>query len=366
MNILYIGPYRQNDSWGQDSRKFIRSIKTTESKLSLIPVYYTDNILQTIDSFVPEAELSRYKSYDKIIQHGLPNSIAILKNKQIKNTAILKVETGGWNKSRNLLTLNKLDHIYVITETEKSWLEKSGVTTPITSISYPIDISDINNQQSKVNFAGALKKVFKFYAFCDMSERSNLELIIKAFHIAFNENDKVNLVLKIDNHDNNTKRIVEQLSEKIKRSLRINKVYRHDTVLVSNGSDENTNNAFHNSCDCFIDISLGNNFSVETVKAAILGKTPIIMDNTGLSSLLDSEISYHIRSHKTPVFLENSPLPQEYDLFTSDEYWYAPNLDSLISTMREAYKAKLNIKSEITKKYMDKFLYSHVGELLCN
>lgn len=371
MNILYIGPYRQSDSWGEDSRQFIKSIRTIKPKLSLAPIYYTNNIIEIDDPYILEAENSRYDSYDKIIQHVLPNSIAIVRNKSIKNTAILRVETGGWNKSRNLLIANKLDHIYVVSETEKIWLEKSGITKPISVISYPIDFSSMQDQELKVNFAGSLKKVFKFYTFCDTSERSSLETIIKAFHIAFEENDKVNLIIKIDGSDNNTKTMVEKLSERIKKSLRINSVYRHDTVLVSNNSDDRTNNAFHNSCDCFIDLGLGSNFSKETAKATVLGKIPILINNMGMSSIFDQNVSFHVKSHKTPVIMENSPLPQEYDMFTSNEYWYIPSLDSLISTMKDAYnlskdKARLDSKKDAAKKYMDKFSYSYVGELLCS
>jgi hypothetical protein len=372
VNVLFVSPYRQNDSWGLVSRNYIKALLSNPNiNLTTRPLYYTNRSSEVSDDIV-ECENSTYGKYDIVLQKLLPHSLHISKTAN-KNIALLNVETGGWNNSRALLIINKLDEIYVATAQEKKWLEQSGVNVPIKNISQPIDVDFlVSNQTKKIGLPSALKHTFNFYCIVDNEERSNLSTIIRAFHLAFNETDRVGLVIKIDNSAPNTRETRKKIQEhinSIKKELGVSNVYKNE-LIINDYLDETNMIGLHNACDCFISVRSGNNFCNEVLSAMFLGKTPIVMQGTGLSGIVDDS-GFVIKSEKTPVIMHTRSLPVDYDLFNSDEFWHKPMIYSLIDNMRSAFalsknKPEYSAKQSIGRNNIQKYSYSAIGSQLCN
>ena len=73
--VLFIGPYRQKDSWGKEARSYIRSMLTnTQLQLSTRPIYYTSLIEHNIPKEIIQCEQTTHHSYDIILQHAIPGS----------------------------------------------------------------------------------------------------------------------------------------------------------------------------------------------------------------------------------------------------------------------------------------------------
>jgi hypothetical protein len=376
MNALFIGPYRQNDDWGFASIDYIRALLSNpDIKLTTRPYYYINNVNTSISPNILECENTVYSEYDIIIQKLLPHSLYTSnKGSSPRNYGIINVETGGWINTRAVIVLNKLDGIFVTTTYEKKWLEQSGVTTQVYVVPRPVDVDFIiANSTNKIQLPSCIDHTFKFYCYADYSDRPHLDIIIRAFNIAFTETDRVSLIIKTSNTDKGPSdlrnRIQNDIS-KIKEQLEINKTYKNE-LIITEYFDEKNMIGLHNAADCFISIASGNNFCKQTLIARSLGKTPIVMDNTGLCDFVDNTSGFVIKSEKVPVIMTKKPLPSEYEIFSADRFWYTPKIYSLVETMKKAFDMYKNNHKNYTNKSLNaeqvlhNYSYAKIGKKLC-
>lgn len=376
MNTLFIGPYRQNDDWGLLSIDYIKALLSNpDIRLTTRPYYYINSINPNIPQSIVECENTCYSNYDIVIQKLLPHSVyTSTKGSYTKNYGIINVETGGWTNTRAIMTLNKLDGIFVTTTYEKKWLEQSGVTTDVHVVPSPVDIDFIiSNSTYKVQLPTCIDHTFKFYCYADYSDRSHLDTIIKAFHMSFKETDRVSLIIKTSNTDkapSDFRHRIQNDISKIKEQLEINKTYKNE-LIITEYFDEKHMVGLHNAADCFINIASGNNFCRQTLIAKALGKTPIVMENTGLCDFIDNTSGFIIKSEKTPVLMNKKPLPTEYEIFAADKFWYTPKIYSLVETMKKAFDMYKNNhkeyahKSKGAEQTLHNYSYSKIGKQLC-
>ena len=117
MNILFVGPYRQSDAWGNMSKSLIKTISKIEDySITIRPIFLSNQNLGPVDADIIKYESNRKDSYDVLMQHMLPNYMIYDSSfKQV--IGVTGFETLGckvWDNSLNLL-----DKIFVTTEAEK-------------------------------------------------------------------------------------------------------------------------------------------------------------------------------------------------------------------------------------------------------
>lgn len=376
-NVLFIGPYRQQDLWGEDARDYIKAISTnSDISLSIRPIYYTNFVVSDIDSDILKYENTIHHNYDIILQYALSSSFHIGQKAQ-KNIGIVSAEFHSGKSVHNSLILNKLDEIYVSTEQEKKALLSMGVLKPIKIISKPLNLQDISlNQKNNIKFPSILDSTFKFYCRSSYNERSNLPLLITAFHLAFCETDRVSLVVAPGadsaNSPQSIRNSIEKLSQQIKNDLHINKVFKNE-IIISDYFNSNMIIDIHNSCDCYINIANGCHFDKETLIALYLGKTPIVPQHTGLESLVCGDSGgFVVKTTSTPIIINKPPLPDEYDLFNANYYWKSPVISSLIETLQKVYHTYKNDKKNYQSKQsfgstqINQYSYENIGQQLCS
>lgn len=375
--VLFVGTYRQQDSWGNEARDYIKAMLTNpDIALSTRPIYYTNIVEPNIDRDILKCEHSVYDEYDVLLQHGLTASFHN-SQKAKKNIGIVNVEFNRGESIYNSLILNRLDEIYVSTEPEKKALHLAGITKPIKIIPKPFDLEQILVQKvNPIQFPHAINSSFKFYSRSGHDERSNLHLLITAFHLAFSELDRVSLIIAPSSDPVNSastiKNNIEKLTQQIKNSLHTNKVFKNEIIFTDNFS-QTAIMSIHNSCDCFVNINSGCNFDKETLIASYLGKTPIVLQNTGLDYLISGEKSgFTVKSENVPIILTKPPLPEDYDLFNAKYSWKIPLVSSLIETMQKAYHTFKNDKKTYQEKQnfgsnqIDQYSYTNIGQQLCS
>jgi glycosyltransferase involved in cell wall biosynthesis len=376
--VLFIGTYRQQDSWGREARDYIKAMLTNSNiALSTRPIYYTNMVETNIDNDILKCEHSTYDEYDVLLQYGLTSSFHN-SQKAKKNIGIVNVEFSKGESVYNNLILNRLDEIYVSTEPEKKALTNGGITKPVKVIPKPMDLEKIPPLQKSnlIKFPSAIDSSFKFYSRSNHDERSNLHLLITAFHLAFSELDRVSLIIApssdASNQSSTIKNNIEKLAQQIKSSLHTNKVFNNEIVFTDN-FNQDTIIGIHNSCDCFVNINSGSNFDQETLIASYLGKTPIVLQNTGLDYLVGGEKGgFIVKSENSPVVLGKPPLPEDYDLFNAKYSWRTPIISSLIETMQKVYNMYKNDRKMYQEKQnfgsnqINQYSYSNVGQQLCS
>lgn len=373
MNILFIGPYRQNDGWGLATQSYIRALATTNSNITIRPLFLAGNASSGIDNDLLLLENNKYDNYDIIIQKTLPHCLSYSGHFK-KNIGLFVLETNNIQESSCVSNINMMDEIWVPSEQEKKCLIKSGITKPIKSISQPIDTSFIkNNMDHKISLGPIIDQNFKFYFIGEYVERKNLYDLIVAFHLAFNINQQVSLIIKTNiggKSPAESRKIIEKDIDNIKKQLNISSKYKKEIVITEYLSYKDVL-GLHNTCDCFVMPSYGEAFCRPAAEALVLGKTPIVTDNTGMIDHINSENGFLIKSYKTPVITLNRTLSKEFDIYNANEYWYKINIYSLIEHMQTVYnmskqdRKTLQNKKQIGIDSLDLFSYQNIGTKLC-
>lgn len=375
MNALFIGPYRQNDGWGAATRDYIRALVTQIPNLSIRPIYLASNILPSLDADLVEYENTHYSKYDVVYQKALPQCLV---PQQItkKNIGIFTLETNDISHSNAVHLLNQMSELCVPSQQEAKSLKLSGVKVPIKIISQPLDINSIKkgielNKQFPLDPMSM--RAFKFYTIGEYIDRKNTLDIVLAFNLAFDVTDNVSLVIKTNKpglDPTEANRSIRQDIVNLKQRMNIGHHKNKEILITDRLSDDNLL-SLHNTCDCFISASKGEAFCRPAAEALCFGKTPIVTDHTGMVDFIDNENGFIINSHKTPVVCSERTLSNSFDIYNAHEYWYQPNIYSMIEQMRKVYtmykkdKQSWIKKQELGKNSIDKFSYTNIGAKIC-
>ena len=372
MNILFVGPYRQNDGWGHATRDYIRAIATnSEYNITTQPIYLSSHDQSFDDKMILGLEESRYDTYDAVIQKTLPDCFSI--NKTFKyNIGITELETNNYSSSSIVKSINRLDQIWVPSSQEKNTLQKSGVTIPVKIISQPINTAFIKSLYDyKLKLNPILDNFFKFYFIGDYNYRKNLYDLITAFHLAFSYEERVCLVIKTSIgglKPGVSRQKIEQEIEDFKKTLNISNKYKKEILITENLPDKDII-GLHNSCDCLVMPSYGEAFCRPAAEALLCGKTPIVNSNTGMTDFIDDSNGFKVKSSAVPVICNPRPLSNIFDMYTGNEHWYKVDIYDLVDKLRSVYNMRnsdeLKEKQNNGKKCLEKFSYSEIGKKLC-
>ena len=178
-NILYIGPYRENNGLGRSSRRWLNCLLSDKSnKICARPIYLTQNIdfhTEDIPDF-SNSESCSCSSYDYIIQHGNPDMF-VYDKRFGKNIGIVEIETSNIGHSGWIEKINMLDEIVVGSSLVKESLNRDGVRIPIKVIPEPYGLYDYEN---KSNFFGqnqAYQDTYIFYKVLNLTNAYLLKIL---------------------------------------------------------------------------------------------------------------------------------------------------------------------------------------------
>jgi glycosyltransferase involved in cell wall biosynthesis len=365
MNILFVGPYRQPDGWGMATRSYIKALATKHKNITTRPVYLATPDLKFDDEEIISYENSLYDNYDVVIQKTLPHCL-FYNGSYKKNIGFFELETNNLSSSDCITNINRMDEVWVPSSTEEQCLIKSGVKVPIRVVSQPLDTEFIQqNKDYKIKLNPLIDNMFKFYFIGDNNDRKNITDLVVAFNLAFDYTDPVCLVIKT----NNGQKLEHDINE-IKKRLGNKKRYKKE-IIISDYMSYKDIIGLHNYCDCFIAPSYGEAFCRPAAEALVLGKTPIINKNTGMKDYINDSNGFLVKSHRTPVIVQNRPLSTDFDIYNADEYWYKIDIYDLVEKMKLAYDMHTKNSTELLKKKeagissLNNFSYDSIGSNLC-
>lgn len=373
MNVLFVGPYRQNDGWGLASQSYIRALASQYKNLTIRPVFLAGASTAKLDQDLLNLENTKYENYDIVIQKTLPHCLQY-NGYFKKNIGLFVLETNNISESSCVPNINLMDEIWVPSNREKTCLLKSGINKPIKCISQPLDVDYIKaNYEHKLKLHSILDHTFKFYFIGEYVERKNLYDLIVAFNLAFNINQPVSLIIKTSipgRSPSESRKIIEKEIETIKKQLNISTKYKKEILITEYLSYQDII-GLHNTSDCFVMPSYGEAFCRPAAEALVLGKNPIVTDSTGMIDYINSSNGFIIKSYKTPVLLQSRTLSADFDIYNANEHWFKINTYSLIEQMQNAFSLFKNNKKEWKEKSkngldsIDNFSYKNIGEKLC-
>lgn len=347
MKILYIGPYRQNEEWGQYSRNLIKSLALSNNQVAVRPVFMHTSIRTELDDDLLSLERNSYTDYDMVIQHCLPTLLEF-DGRFERNVGMFNLEASinqGWKCFSELIP-----ELWLPSEVDKWHSEHQNVKI----VPVPTDTSKFEKSHSKISL-GSTDDTFKFYFIGEYTQRNNIPALVKAFHLAFHPSEPVDLVLRLTHPIMGMDQLFQTVAtdlENIKSKLRIhanNDCYKKE-FLITQPLNEAETNALHNTCDCFVLPSHGESVSLPCLDAMGFGNTPIVSYGIGPTDYIKEDFENPqtttgtiIPAHRIQCDITDPPLP---NLYTGKELWEDIDIPSLVIEMKHAFESRGTVGQE--------------------
>ena len=352
MNILFIGPYRQIDEWGQKSRSILKSIQASGHAVTSRPIYLYSS--KQYNNYIEKSETIIKDHYDILIQFVLQPFIAYTGRVQ-KRIGIFNTETIPNNIPLGDLTSEMLmDEIWtdstIVATKLQQLLNSYNSNTKVVAIPPSLNVEDLPLQHSHSLRATEkkLQNQFLFYYIGNiLDEKSAFKEVYIAYLNSFTNQDPVSLVLALET-PLHTDAINHCLATYQKEIGHITPVQHHPHVhIILPQEILNTLErvAIHIDCDCMIDpnYTLLNNSPV--LESAIYKNTPIVNKDSPIYEWLGPENVWGIDSYEDSCTIKPNPSVHR---FTYGESWHRPIIKSLGHTMKQVYIDKFQRDKKAT------------------
>jgi glycosyltransferase involved in cell wall biosynthesis len=358
-NILYIGPFKENNGLGRTSRRYINAFAGSNNiNLAIRPVYFTQNTkFDDSESFdFSEFEENFYGSYDVVFQHGYPDMFEYNKNFG-KNVGVVEIETTKLTHSGWIEKINMLDEVVVQSTFSAHSLLDSGVNIPIKIIPDPYDTSLYSTECDDFFFYPDKEtRPFVFYTIGQYSDKKNIKGIVVAFMLEFNKSDNVRLFVKTGDYYQENADLEALIGYEIKQ---IQKAIRKDPNEIPNVDmlcgilKDQDIKRLHRSADCYINAVKADGFGGCAIEAMLCDKLVINTEGIGSSTYVNSKNALMVNAIDTNIF---TPDFYSKNTFTIHEQWKEPDINSIRRAMREAYNMTKKQKDE-KLSYFDKTIF---------
>jgi|TARA_R110000824_G_scaffold157293_2_gene330723 glycosyltransferase involved in cell wall biosynthesis len=333
MKILYIGNYRDGTGWANACINNILALDSVGVDIVPRPITFEQQ-QQNYPDKIKQLEMRSTEGCDICIQHTLPHLYSY-DGRYKKNIGYLAVESSNFKQTGWQNFCNLMDEIWVPSSAAKKSCENSGVKKPIKVAPHSLNISSYSQPEARAQIE-ELIPTFNFIFVGEFVERKNLEALIKAFHIEFEHEEPVNLVIKT------SRTSLEDIKQHIRHTkarLKIKQKYKHEISVVGMMEKKDYISLLA-QCHCFVMPSRGEAFCIPALEAMAIGMPVISTKHTGMD---DFCIGESVDSFAAPCFGAMSTLSY---LDTAQSDWREIDVRKLCLAMRKAY-LKWNSKEEL-------------------
>lgn len=218
---------------------------------------------------------------------------------------------------------NYLTELWVPSTFNQQTFKRSGVRVPIRVVPLGVDTERFNPYIKPLI---PHNDKFRFLCVCEMGERKNVHLLMRAFQSEFNKNEKVELILKITNNDPTIN--VER--EMAKYDLR-------NVMLLTQYYNVHQMPSLFTSADCFVLPSSGEGWGLPYAEAMACGLPTIGTAWSANMDFMNSNNSYLIDVERI------IPARARCSLYTGFN-WALPDLKHLRRLMRRVYEGQKEAK----------------------
>ncbi len=238
-----------------------------------------------------------------------------------KYTILFLVWESEYMAPEHIENLSLFNEIWTTSRYCKTIFEKI-FKNPIIIVPHPVevDLEPVINKKS-INFFDENKFSFLFlFSYHSSIERKNPFFLVEAFKTAFEDNDKVELVIKTvgGNHYKKAKQHLHQCASK---NIKI-----YDTELDKNSVDH-----LINSCDSYVSMHHSEGFGLTLAEAMYLGKPVIATNYSGNTEFMNEENSFLV-DYKLGL-IENPD-----NNFCSNTLWANPLLIDAVDKIKVVYQ----------------------------
>ena len=362
MRVLYVGPYRDGIGYGEACRQYITALDKAGVEVACRPLKFTDRRSPVPDR-IAELEKRKFDSYSHLIQHALPWYFARCGEVDV-NVGMTYMETSPvpveWRHM-----CEQLDGIIACDHEMRDDMRRASI--PCEVVPMPCDVNRFAGERKMLPQLQRVKEggYFLFYTLGELVHRKYLDGLLQAFFAEFHQNEPVKLVVKTSAGTVGKEGIIQQVGQHVHK-VRQAMLFPPETdqvVVVGDWLSDGEVLDLHHTCDCFVQVSTGEAWSIPAFDAMAMGRTPIVTDDGGYREFIDEDTGWLV-----PGRQEHSTGNEPYypDLFSSRQLWTKPDLLQLRRMLRQAYEDSelRQRKAEAGIQRTSLFSYERAGKRL--
>ena len=352
MNILFIGPYRQNDEWGRKSLAVLKGLQNTDHTVTSRPIYLAAST--NYNNYTERSETIIADHYDILIQFVL-QPYTVYSGNFTKRIGIFNTETIPNQIPFGQLTSELLmDEIWtdshIVAKNLQDILQKHtanySINTNVIAVPPSLSLNDLpaepNPPPSLRASASHLQNKFLFYYIGNVLEDTTaFKEVYTAYLNKFTNKDNVALIIGLDipiAPDELNKYFTQQ-RESISNITPVNHQPAVHVIYPTDNTYLNTAErvAIHTDCDCMVSphYTMTNNSTV--LEGALYHSTPIVNKGSATAEWLKEENLWYVESYEEVC---TKPPSNNIYRFTYGESWHKPIIKSLGQAMKRAYVDK--------------------------
>lgn len=337
LRIAYLSVHRDGSGYSEAAQQTMLALEEAGQQVAVRPLKYNLH-KPNLPERILAMELRSFDGYDVVIQHLPPYDLRYDARAGL-NVGMFYAETDpmplAWASRASLMDL-----LIVPCERMKEILLHSGVRVPIEVLPIPLDLERYNPTPAAWEDIVSIKRGrFLFYTIGELVRRKNLAGLLRAFHAEFRPWEPVGLVIKASVGGEPPAEVMKHVETICLETKRHLKIYpRLDQYIAEEVVPHRLSDAellgLHQACDCFVQPSFAESWSLPALDALALGRTPIVSDAGGYREYLDSTTGWLVPTRAEAVFGEGDT---HVELFSGRQTWDSPDLLALQRAMREAY-----------------------------
>ena len=347
MKVLYISNYKDGTGWGNAATDYILAMDSVGIDVVCRSISFNGEKGE-VHPRILELERKSSRHSNVCIQHLLPHMLDY-NGRFEKNIALYESETSNFKSSRWTEYINTMDEAWVVNKQMSEASLSSGVESPIRIIPHTFDTSKYDKEYKPLDIPYMdIENKFVFYFIGEAIRRKNIFALIKAFHLEFDVDEPVDLIIKASKggmSDDDCGKYIKELCDTAKENLKLypsNDLYKSE-FITTGFLDNEKMMRFHKTMDCFVMPSYGEAWCIPALESMALGVPVIHTQGTGMDDFCSG---WPVQSRSTRCYLANDSLDNVYTSLTS---WQEIDIEALASTMRIAYETYKNDKQEWNK-----------------
>jgi len=241
-----------------------------------------------------------------------------------------------------------LTELWVPSTFNQQTFRKSGVQVPIKVVPLGIDVGRFNPYINPL--IPKKKDKFRFLCICEMGERKNVHMLMRAFQAEFKKNEAVELMLRVTNNDPSIN-VESELSQYDLRNV---------TLLSSQSYGIHEMPSLYKSCDAFVLPSSGEGWGLPYMEAMAVGLPTIGTGWSANTDFMNNENSFLINIKKTIPAVARCPYYRGFN-------WALPDTQHLRYLMRYVYEHQEEAKTkgmQASQDILNNYSLAKVGSIV--
>lgn len=368
MKVLYISNYKDGTGWGNAATDYILAMDSVGMDVVCRSISFNGGKGE-VHPRILELERKSIRHSNVCIQHLLPHMLDY-NGRFEKNISLYESETSNFKSSRWTEYINTMDEAWVVNKQMAEASLSSGVESPIRIIPHTFDTSKYDKEYKPLDIPYMdTENRFVFYFIGEAIRRKNIFALIKAFHLEFDVDEPVDLIIKASKggmSDEDCGQYIKELCDTVKQNLKLypsNDLYKSE-FITTGFLDSEKMMRFHRTMDCFVMPSYGEAWCLPAFDAMAMGSTPICTNVGGMSDFLSDGGGTLVDGVLEPAFGMTETFQ---DLYTGREDCVSVNVRKLQKAMRRMYYLASISDSKYTnlqrqgREIANKYSYENIG-----